>query len=109
MEIRLFPHGDTRALRAVFRLSVHQFARQYYTVEQVHAWAPAEYVSAVGRALVRQPAVRGRAGRLLCGVCNLQPAEPFFRRSGFGVEARQQVKVRGVLLANARMGKALLD
>lgn len=36
-------------------------------------------------------------------------AEPFFRRSGFAVEARQQVEVRGVVLANARMGKALLD
>lgn len=33
--------------------------------------------------------------------------EPFFSRSGFGVEARQQVEVRGVLLANARMDKAL--
>ena len=36
-------------------------------------------------------------------------AEPFFSRSGFVVETRQQVEVRGVVRANARMGKALLD
>ena len=35
-------------------------------------------------------------------------AEPFFSRSGFAVQARQQVQVRGVVLANARMGKALI-
>lgn len=36
-------------------------------------------------------------------------AEPFFSRSGFVVEVRQQVEVRGVVLANARMGKQLLN
>ena len=30
-------------------------------------------------------------------------AEPFFSRSGFAVEARQQVALRGQVLANARM------
>lgn len=34
-------------------------------------------------------------------------AEPFFSRNGFVVEARQQVEVRGVVLANARMAKRL--
>jgi len=34
-------------------------------------------------------------------------AEPFFRKSGFVVEARQLVEVRGVVLANARMCKEL--
>ena len=34
-------------------------------------------------------------------------AEPFFSRDSFVVQARQQVEVRGVVLANARMGKAL--
>jgi len=34
-------------------------------------------------------------------------AEPFFRKSGFVVEARQLVEVRGVVLANARMYKEL--
>ena len=34
-------------------------------------------------------------------------AEPFFSCSGFAVEARQQVEVRGVVLANARMVKRL--
>ncbi len=34
-------------------------------------------------------------------------AEPFFCRSGFVVEVRQQVELRRVLLANARMGKSL--
>ena len=31
-------------------------------------------------------------------------AEPFFSRSGFAVEARQQVALRGQVLANAHMG-----
>ena len=35
-------------------------------------------------------------------------AEPFFSRSGFAVEARQQVALRGQVLANARMGCKLL-
>ena len=35
-------------------------------------------------------------------------AEPFFSRSGFAVEARQQVALRGQVLANARMGSKLL-
>ena len=35
-------------------------------------------------------------------------AEPFFRKSGFVVEARQLVGVRGVVLANARMCKERL-
>ena len=34
-------------------------------------------------------------------------AEPFFRKSGFVVEARQLVEVRGVVLANARMCREL--
>jgi putative acetyltransferase len=34
-------------------------------------------------------------------------AEPFFAKHGFIVEARQRVEVRGVVLANARMCKAL--
>lgn len=34
-------------------------------------------------------------------------AEPFFSKSGFVVEVRQQVTVRGVVLANARMRKQL--
>ena len=35
-------------------------------------------------------------------------AEPFFSRSGFAVEARQKVALRGQVLANARMGSKLL-
>ncbi len=35
-------------------------------------------------------------------------AEPFFEKSGFVVEARQLVEVRGVVLANARMCKELV-
>ena len=35
-------------------------------------------------------------------------AKPFFSRSGFAVEARQQVALRGQVLANARMGSKLL-
>ena len=35
-------------------------------------------------------------------------AEPFFSRSGFAIEVRQQVALRGQVLANARMGSKLL-
>ena len=35
-------------------------------------------------------------------------AEPFFCRSGFAVDVRQQVTVRGAVLANARMSKSLV-
>ena len=35
-------------------------------------------------------------------------AKPFFSRSGFAVEARQQVALCSQVLANARMGKTLL-
>jgi putative acetyltransferase len=34
-------------------------------------------------------------------------AELFFRKSGFAIQVRQQVDVHGVILANARMRKAL--
>lgn len=34
-------------------------------------------------------------------------AQPFFSRFGFQIELRQQVKLRNVLLTNARMGKYL--
>ena len=36
-------------------------------------------------------------------------AELFFRKSGFAIQTRQQVDVHGVVLANARMRKALPD
>ena len=35
-------------------------------------------------------------------------AEPFFSRNGFAVKARQQVALRGQVLANARIGSKLL-
>lgn len=34
-------------------------------------------------------------------------AELFFSRSGFAVQAQQQVQVQGVVVVNAHMGKAL--
>lgn len=62
----------------------------------------------VGRALmaqIHQAAQQAGMARLWADVSLC--AEPFFSRSGFVVEARQQVQVRGVLLANTRMAKAL--
>ena len=62
----------------------------------------------VGKALMahihQQAASRG-TGQLFSDVS--LAAELFFRKSGFAVQARQQVDVRGVVLANARMRKAL--
>ena len=44
-------------------------------------------------------------GRLCADVS--RSAEAFFCRSGFAVEARQRVALRGAVLANARMAKSL--
>lgn len=63
----------------------------------------------VGRALmarIHQAAEQAAMPRLWADVS--LSAEAFFSRSGFAVETRQQVEVRGVVLANARMGKSLL-
>ncbi|WP_118183215.1 GNAT family N-acetyltransferase [Paraburkholderia phosphatilytica] len=40
MEIRAFREGDEPALLRVFVSSVHRLARNDYTAEQLHAWAP---------------------------------------------------------------------
>lgn len=56
-------------------------------------------------AQIHHTAAQARMSRLWAQVS--LSAEPFFRRSGFVLEARQQVTVRGVVLANARMGKPL--
>jgi putative acetyltransferase len=61
----------------------------------------------VGSALMRHllaEAARRRIGALFADVS--LTAEPFFARHGFVVEARRQVMVRGVTLANARMRRA---
>ena len=63
----------------------------------------------VGQALmarIHQAAEQAAMPRLLAHV--RLSAEPFFSRNGFAIEARQQVEVRGVVLANARMGNSLL-
>ena len=54
---------------------------------------------------IHQAAVQRGIGRLFADVS--LAAEPFFAKSGFVVEQRQQVERQGVVLANARMGKAL--
>jgi putative acetyltransferase len=70
--------------------------------------APAFAGRGVARALMvhihQQAASRG-ISRLWANVS--LTAEPFFCRSGFVVDVRQQVTVRGVVLANARMSKSL--
>ncbi|NMM79238.1 hypothetical protein B2J89_21630 [Acidovorax sp. SRB_24] len=74
-----------------------------------HFFVAGDYAArGVGRALmarIHQAAQQAGMPRLWADVS--LSAEPFFRRSGFVVEARQQVEVRGVVLANARMGKSL--
>ncbi|KRC27270.1 GNAT family N-acetyltransferase [Acidovorax sp. Root217] len=70
--------------------------------------APAHAGQGVARALMAhihaQAALRG-IHRLWADVS--LTAEPFFAKSGFSVEMRQQVERRGVVLANARMAKML--
>ncbi|CAN7153344.1 GNAT family N-acetyltransferase [Acidovorax sp. LjRoot66] len=68
--------------------------------------APAHAGQGVAHALMAhihaQAALRGIA-RLWADVS--LTAEPFFAKSGFAVELRQQVERHGVVLANARMAK----
>lgn len=62
----------------------------------------------VGKALmahIHQQAERRGVRELFSDVS--LAAELFFRKSGFAIQARQQVDVHGVVLANARMRKAL--
>ena len=70
--------------------------------------APAHAGQGVAHALMAhihaQAALRG-IPRLWADVS--LTAEPFFARSGFAVEARQQVERHGVVLSNARMAKRL--
>ncbi len=70
--------------------------------------APAHAGQGVARALMAhihaQAALRG-IPRLWADVS--LTAEPFFAKSGFAVEARQQVERFGVVLSNARMAKQL--
>ena len=40
MHIRDFIIGDEKALYEVFQSAVHELAIQYYTAEQINAWAP---------------------------------------------------------------------
>lgn len=42
MKIRRFRNGDEIPLFNVFYSSVHTIASDYYTHEQIDAWAPAE-------------------------------------------------------------------
>ena len=70
--------------------------------------APAHAGQGVAQALMAhihaQAALRG-IPRLWADVS--LTAEPFFAKSGFTVEARQQVERHGVVLSNARMAKRL--
>lgn len=70
--------------------------------------APAHAGQGVAQALMAhihaQAALRG-IPRLWADVS--LTAEPFFAKSGFTVEARQQVERHGVVLSNARMAKQL--
>ena len=43
--IREFIPGEEAGLRDVFLSSVHHLAQDYYTTEQINAWAPATYDS----------------------------------------------------------------
>lgn len=62
----------------------------------------------VGRALMAQlHLAAGQAGMARLWADVSLSAELFFSRNGFAVETRQQVALRGAVLANARMAKGL--
>lgn len=153
MQIRPYRRGEEARLRAIFHSSVHGLARRNYTDEQLRAWAPDEYDTALWEQRMRanqswvaeldgelaaftdlQPsgyidmffvaapyAGRGIGQALLQHLFGLASerriavlhsdvsltAEPFFARHGFTVETRNQVAVRGALLANATMRKLM--
>ena len=75
-----------------------------------HFFVAGDYAGrGVGRALMAQiHSALQQAGMARLWANVSLNAEPFFSRSGFAVEARQQVALRGQVLANARMGSKLL-
>ena len=75
-----------------------------------HFFVAGDYAGrGVGRALMAQiHSAAQQAGMVRLWANVSLNAEPFFSRSGFAVEARQQVALRGQVLANARMGSKLL-
>lgn len=74
IRIRCFEQGDEPALREVFYSAIHHAARTDYTVEQLAAWAPAEYDEQAWTARMRgiRPFIAEVNGRIV-GYADLQP------------------------------------
>lgn len=93
MQIRSFKPSDADALRAVFYSSVHGLARNFYTPEQLAAWAPATYdrSSWMQRLSANKPFI-ALAGDSIAGFADLQDGgyidqffvAPAFARRGVG-------------------------
>jgi putative acetyltransferase len=75
MLIRNFIQGEEAELRRVFMSSVHNLARDFYTPEQLNAWAPAAYDQEKWRKRIAslRPFVATVEGRVV-GYADLQDA-----------------------------------
>lgn len=75
MLIRPCRSGEELVLREVFHSSVHQLAADYYSAEQLDAWAPLEFdrEAWIARILGNRPFVAVEDGRIL-GYADVQPS-----------------------------------
>ena len=73
--IRMFQHGDPRAVAEIFTSAVHEIASQVYTPEECLAWS--------------------------APIC----AKPMFEKLGFETTSEFFVQVRDIRLLNFRMEK----
>jgi len=95
MHIRNFRSGDELALHAVFYSAVHQVASQYYTAEQINAWAPPAFDAAAWTVRMREirPFVVENAGELVA-YADVQPSGYIDHFFVSGASARQGIGTR---------------
>ncbi|GAB4302703.1 MAG: GNAT family N-acetyltransferase [Thiohalomonadaceae bacterium] len=119
IRLRPFRVTDVARLREVFQSSVHGLARDWYSAEQLAAWAPHDYDGAAWaqRLQQAQPWVAERGG-VIVGYADLQPdgyIDQFFvaaEAAGCGVGTAlmqhllQQAAVNGLTQVHANVSRA---
>lgn len=119
IRLRPFRVADIARLRDVFHSSVHGLARDWYSAEQLAAWAPHDYDAAAWaqRLQQAQPWVAERGG-VIVGYADLQPdgcIDQFFVAAeavGCGVGSvlmrhlLQQAAVNGLAQVHANVSRA---
>lgn len=119
IRLRQFRIADVARLREVFHSSVHGLARDWYSAEQLAAWAPQDYDAAAWAQRLQQarPWVAECDG-IIVGYADMQPdghIDQFFvaaEAAGCGVgtalmrHLRQQATVGGLAQVHADVSRA---